>query len=200
MVAYPVLLVEDDLSLAQTIVAAIQAATLPIEHCSTGEVAIELLKAKRYSVLIVDLILPAGISGVYVVNALRHLPAAERPSVMMITGAGPENLRGVDRQLVSAVMFKPLDVPFFAQMVVTAYRNAVLRRGEADETAPRIARTFCGSCGSEIPPWVADNSIVANLVDPDSTFAAWLDTPCTTCGSSPRAGGGRSAWTATVHS
>ena len=196
-VALPVLLVDDDLSLAQTISSAIQSAGLPVEHCSTGEVAIELIKAKRYSVIIVDLILPSGISGVYVVNAVRQLPGPERPTVLMITAGSPENLRGVDRQLVSAILFKPLNLPLFTQMVVTAYRHAVTRRGETGERAPRVVRTFCGNCESEIPPWVVDNSLVAKLVDPDETFVAWLDTPCSNCGTSPRAGGGRSAWMGT---
>ena len=177
-------------------IAALQAATLPVEHCSTGEVAIELLTAKRYSVLIVDLILPAGISGVYVVNAVRQLPSSDRPAVLMISDASPDKLRGVDRQLVSSLMFKPLDLALFTQMVVTAYRHTMTRRGETDETAPRVARTFCGNCGTEVVPWVADNSLVADLVDPDATFVAWLDTPCASCGTSPRAGGGRSAWSA----
>jgi CheY-like chemotaxis protein len=196
VVHLPVLLVDDDLSLAQTMTSAIQAAGLPVEHCTTGEVAIELLKVKRYSVVIVDLILPSGISGVYVVNALRRRPAAERPAVLMITAGSAENLRGVDRQLVAAVLFKPLDIPLFREFVLAAHGHVAAHYVDGMEREDGAARTFCGNCQSEIPPWVADSRVVSNLVDPDETFSAWLDTPCRTCGNSPRASGGRSAWAA----
>lgn len=117
------LLVDDDLSLSHAISSAIEAAGLPVEHCLTGEVAIDLVKQKKYAVVIVDLILPGGLSGIYVINALRNFPAEERPAVLMITGSSAENLRGIDRQVVQAVMFKPLDFVLFAQMVLTLYRH-----------------------------------------------------------------------------
>lgn len=193
-VASPVLLVDDDLSLAQVISLAIEAAGLPVEHCSSGEMAIDLMKANSYSVVIVDLILPGGMSGIYVIDAVRNLPPAERPAVLMITGASAENLRGIDRQVVQAVIFKPLDLQLFAQMVLTLYRHVVSQKSETPQTAPRIIRTFCGTCGSEIPPWIFDRDLLPAIVNPDEAFKIWLDIPCTRCGVSPRARGGRSNW------
>ena len=125
--AAPVLLVDDDLSLALAICSAIESAGLPVEHCSTGEMAIDLMKMNRYSVVVVDLMLSGGMSGIYVIDAVRNFPPAERPSVLMITGASVENLRGVDRQVVQAIVFKPLDLQLFAQMVLAVYRHVGAR-------------------------------------------------------------------------
>lgn len=192
----PVLLVDDDLSLAQAICSAIETAGLPVEHCPSGEAAIDLMKINRYSVVIVDLILAEGMSGIYVIDAVRNIPPAERPAVLMITGASVENLRGVDRQVVQAIVFKPLDLQLFAQMVLAVYRHVGGQKVAMAQTTPRIIRTFCGTCGSEIPPWVADRDLLPAIVKPNVAFDIWLDSPCTNCGSSPRASGGRSSWPA----
>jgi DNA-binding response OmpR family regulator len=191
-VAPPILLVDDDLALAQAMIAAIENTGIPVEHCTTGEVAIELVKKKRYAVVIVDLILEHGISGIYVVNAVRNLAAERRPVVLMITGANLENLRGVDRATVSAVMLKPIDFALFADFVLAAYRHSTqLMPSNIEADVPKI-HTYCGSCGNEIAPWIFEPPEPANRGD---TFQLWLDTPCPQCGVVPREAGGRSDWT-----
>ena len=194
-VAPPVLLVDDDLSLAQAMTQAIEHHGIPVEHCTTGEVAIELTRTKQYAVLIVDLILEQGISGIYVVNAVRQMPAGERPRIIMITGKNLENLRGVDRTVVTAVMLKPLDLDLFADYVLATYRHALNLTSEAGlgVAMPAPVRTYCGNCGYEITPWVADRPLAAFSND---TFDLWMDTPCINCGTVPRLAGGRSEWTA----
>jgi ActR/RegA family two-component response regulator len=59
----------------------------------------------------------SGSSGLYVVDALRDLPAYERPRVVIITGAHGNILTNIDRTVVKAVFFKPLDVGSFAAYV-----------------------------------------------------------------------------------
>ena len=189
----PILLVDDDLSLAQVMTMAIAEVGLPVEHCTTGEVAIELMKTKRYAVLVADLILEAGISGIYVVNAVRDMPKEQRPAILMITGGNLENLRGVDRSLVTAVMLKPVDLELFTNYVLATYRRALNLQSDAGVVAAVIekVRTYCGDCGAEIAPWLPDRS----SADGENHFDAWLDTPCSKCGTVPRLAGGRSQWT-----
>ena len=182
----PVLVVDDDLSLAQALTLAIESVGLPVEHCTSAEVAIELIKARQYGCVVLDLVLEPGQSGMYVVNAVRGLPANTSPPVIMMTGAMVDHLRSVDREIVKAILLKPLDLELFAQYVLATYRRALdLRSAAGVVPEPPPVRTFCGSCGSEIPAWIAGQ---------DNIFDRWLDTPCTNCGTTPRVAGGRSEW------
>jgi DNA-binding response OmpR family regulator len=185
-VAPPILLVDDDLSLAQTMSMAIENLGIPVEQCSTGEVAIELIRKKHYAVVILDLILQSGISGLYVVNAVRQMPQQQRPLILMITGGNLETLRGIDPSLVTAVMLKPVDFDLFAQYVLATYRRSLDQPSEVGPFAspPMLTvRTYCGECGSEITPWASERPI-----------EIWMDTPCVNCGTVPRQSGGHSDW------
>ena len=194
-VAPPILVVDDDLALAQAMTVIIANLGIPVEQCATGEVAIELMKTKRYAVVVVDVILQSGISGIYVVDAVRQMPAEERPAVLMITGASMESLRGVDRTLVTAVMLKPVDFDLFAQYVLATYRRSLNLTSEAGVTTPRTmrVRTYCGGCGTEISPWIAEVAVLPRGAS--DTLESWMDTPCNQCGTVPRLKGGRSEWT-----
>lgn len=195
--APPILLVEDDLSLAQTMSMLLENIGLQIEHCASGEVAIELVRSKRYAVVVIDIILQTGVSGIYVVNAIRELPPDRRPHVLVMTGANLEALRGIDRSVVSAVMLKPVDFDLFSQFVLATYRKALNLQSEAGVTVATDAkrvRTFCGNCGAEITPWIADPQMMPRVSD--DTFQIWMETPCRTCGSLPTATGGRTEWRA----
>ncbi len=193
--APPILLIDDDLSLAQALMLVLENLGLEVEHCATGEVAIDLLRQKRYAVAVVDVILTAGISGIYVVNAIREMPVEKRPVVLMLTGANIESLRGVDRTLVTAVMLKPVDFELFGQYVLATYRKALGVPAEAAivQNKPRV-RSFCGRCGAEITPWIPQRPLLPQISD--DTFAIWAGTPCRSCGVTPREAGGRTEWTA----
>ena len=192
--APPILLVDDDIALAQAMALAIENVGIPVERCTTGETAIEWIRQKRYAVVVLDLILEEGVSGLYVVDAIRELSPEQRPMILMTTGANLENLRGVDRTMVAAVMLKPVDFELFAEYVLATYRRAVHTTSELGVTpalSPSV-RTYCGECGAEITPWIFDPPHPAEGSD---MFQLWLDTPCSRCGTSPRLGGGRSQWT-----
>lgn len=126
---FPVLLVEDDIVLARALCEVLHGSGMPVDHCQTGEVAIELMKNRRYCMLIVDLILPEGVSGTYVINAMRRSYPDGRPPVLMITGASLESCRGIDRSAVAAIMFKPLDLQLFAAYARATYDHACRKLG-----------------------------------------------------------------------
>jgi hypothetical protein len=59
---------------------------------------------------------------------------------------------------------------------------------------PRLrVRTYCGRCGAEIAPWIADRPLHPQVSD--DTFSIWAETPCSSCGFLPRDAGGRTDWT-----
>ena len=130
----PILLVEDDLPLAQTMASALEAVGVPVEHCPTGELAIELLREKRYPVVVLELVLSlsGGVSGGYVVKAVKKIPRGERPAIVLIA-SGSATLRGIDRSMVTSMLFQPLDFPLFTEYVLATYRRAVSSCGR--ETA-----------------------------------------------------------------
>jgi DNA-binding response OmpR family regulator len=122
----PILLVEDDLALAQTMASELEAVGVPVEHCPTGGLAIELLQQKRYPVIVLELVLSlsGAVSGGYVVKAAKKLPRDKRPAIVLIA-SGSATLRGIDRSVVTSMLFKPLDFALFTEYILATYRRAV---------------------------------------------------------------------------
>jgi DNA-binding response OmpR family regulator len=114
-----VLLVEDDTSLCSLITLELERAGLSVTCTDSSVDAILKLQKGQYNVLLLDIML-SGSSGLYVVDALRDLRPYERPRVIVITGARSAVLTNIDRNIVKAVFFKPLDMPS-----LTAYVKAL---------------------------------------------------------------------------
>jgi DNA-binding response OmpR family regulator len=118
----PVLIVEDDESLGRTLSAALRS-EVESTCVDNAEDAMFKLGEKRYSVVVLDVMLKAS-SGLYVIDFLRSLPEAHRPAVLIVTGAKSQALGNVDRAIVKAIMFKPVDLePFAALVRVMAVRS-----------------------------------------------------------------------------
>lgn len=122
-----VLVVEDDPSLAELIAIALRREGLGVDCCASADSAIEAITSGSFDAVVLDLVLEAS-SGHYVVSAVRKFPAARRPRVLVITGAGTDALKTLDRSIVKSVWFKPLDLVTFAPVVrVQAERCAALK-------------------------------------------------------------------------
>jgi DNA-binding response OmpR family regulator len=104
-----VLLVEDDKSLSNLIQLELQRMGLDVSSTDSSIDAIMKVEKDRYEVMLLDIML-SGSSGLYVIDALRDLPAYERPRVVVITGARGNILTNIDRSIVKAIFFKPLDM------------------------------------------------------------------------------------------
>ena len=111
-----VLLVDDDSSLCNLISLALERVGLEVVCADSSVDAILKLQRRRYSVLLLDIMLN-GSSGLYVVDALRDIPTHDRPRVVVITGATGNILSTVDRAVVKAVFFKPLEMAPLAAYV-----------------------------------------------------------------------------------
>lgn len=104
-----VLLVEDDTSLCSLIDLALSRVELDVTCVDSSVDAIMKIQRGRYAVILLDIML-SGSSGLYVLDALRDLPQFERPRVVIITSARGSILTNIDRNLVDAVFFKPLEM------------------------------------------------------------------------------------------
>jgi CheY-like chemotaxis protein len=111
-----VLVVEDDRSLCRLIEHELERIGLEVSTTDSSVDAIMRLEGERYEVMLLDIML-SGTSGLYVVDALKDLPACDRPRVVVITGARGNVLTNIDRTIVRAIFFKPLDMTSLAAYV-----------------------------------------------------------------------------------
>ena len=104
-----VLLVEDDASLCSLIDLELSRSHLDVTCVDSSIDAIMKIQRGRFSVILLDIML-SGSSGLYVLDALRDVPQFERPRVVIITAARGSILTNIDRNVVDAVFFKPLEM------------------------------------------------------------------------------------------
>lgn len=116
-----VLVVEDDTSLSNLIAHEFDRRGVEVTTTDSSVDAIIKLQESSYSVLLLDIMLN-GSSGLYVVDALRDRPVYDRPRVVVITGVHSDILTKIDRSIVRAVFFKPLDVAALADYVKSMAR------------------------------------------------------------------------------
>jgi DNA-binding response OmpR family regulator len=110
------LIVEDDLPLARLLGHAMGRQGIDTICVASAEEATLELAQKSIDRALIDITLP-GSSGFYVIEAIRKMPKDRRPSVVLITGSRANVLDKVDRSIVKAVLFKPLDVTALAAYV-----------------------------------------------------------------------------------
>ena len=110
------LVVEDDLSLGKLLCHTLHKAGIETIWVSTAEeAAVELARAV-IDYAVIDVALP-GTSGLYVIESVRQLEKSRRPAVVLVTATRSNIFDKIDRAIVKAVMFKPLNVPALVAFV-----------------------------------------------------------------------------------
>ncbi|MBA6391820.1 response regulator transcription factor [Colwellia sp. BRX10-3] len=103
-----ILVVEDDQDIADLVTLTLQEIGLTVEHCLSGEVAIEKLAINQYDLVMLDVMLP-GISGLDVCRQLRE----QKPEqvILMVTSRNSEIDRVLGLELgADDYMTKPFSV------------------------------------------------------------------------------------------
>jgi DNA-binding response OmpR family regulator len=120
------LVVEDDLAIAEPLVRALEREDLQVDHVASGEAALERLAAVSYALVVLDIGLP-GIDGIGVCRRIREEQA--QVAVLMLTARSTEldEVLGLDAGADDYVT-KP-----FSLAVLIARVRALLRR---DSGAP----------------------------------------------------------------
>lgn len=118
--AHQLLLVDDDDSLCHLITLELKRVGIQVTCTDSSIDAIMKLREGHFKVVLLDIMLK-GSSGLYVVDALRDMPAHERPRVVIITGARANILTNIDRSVAKAVFFKPLEM-----QSLVAYVKAIM--------------------------------------------------------------------------
>src|SRR5512137_925898 len=131
-----ILLVEDELNLARGICFNLEQEGNRVSHVESGEEALERLAYDRFSLVILDVMLP-GMDGFAVCQAIRQTDS--RVPVLMLTSRAEEGARitglasGADDYLV-----KPFSLPEFLLRVQGMLRRSAWYRPEPVEEAYRF--------------------------------------------------------------
>jgi two-component system, OmpR family, response regulator ResD len=121
-----ILVVEDDLTVAEVVVGYLRHAGLEPRHAADGQTALEIAATWRPDLVVLDLMLP-GVSGLEVCRRLREGQDAQELPVIMLTALSDESdrVRGLESGADDYVT-KP-----FSPRELTLRVQAVLRRARA---------------------------------------------------------------------
>ena len=131
-----ILIVEDDLTVAEVVVDYLRHAGLEPRHALDGQSALEVAATWRPDLVVLDLMLP-GVGGLEVCRQLREGRDPQGPlPVIMLTALGEESdrVRGLEGGADDYVT-KP-----FSPRELTLRVQAVLRRAHAGNTAAVVAQ------------------------------------------------------------
>lgn len=116
-----ILIVEDDQDIAELIMVNLQELPLKIEHCVTGELALEKIEKHAYQLIILDVMLP-GISGLDVCRKVRD--SKPEQVIMMLTSRDSEIDRVLGLELgADDYMTKPFSVRELQARIRTQLRR-----------------------------------------------------------------------------
>ncbi len=117
----PVLLVEDNPTIALIIRRlALKAARAEVEVANTASEALTLVHRNSYSLLVVDQILPGGMTGLQFIKAVRMVDRYQSIPILMVSGDHEPSLKtGADQLGVFRLLRKPIDTTEFRWAVQT---------------------------------------------------------------------------------
>ena len=123
-----ILVVEDNLDLAELVSMHLRDAGYACEHCSDGQVALQRLQTQPFDLVILDLMLP-GLDGLEVCRRLRA--RADYLPILMLTAKSSE----LDRVLGLEVGADDYVTKPFSPRILVARIRAVLRRADGSDDA-----------------------------------------------------------------
>ena len=109
-----VLVIDDDASVRHVLAAALRQRSLVVDEAADGSTAIPLLQEHRYSVVLLDLLMP-NIDGFGVLDAMKD--DVNPPIVLVVSGADRRVLDQVDSQRIHGIVKKPFDPVEIADVV-----------------------------------------------------------------------------------
>lgn len=109
-----VLVIDDDDEVRRLLVTALRRKPLAIDEASDGSEAIALLGQNRYSVVLLDLLMP-NVSGFGVLESIEE--SAKAPIVLVVSGADHRVLEQLTSTKVHGIVKKPFDPTEIADVV-----------------------------------------------------------------------------------
>ena len=116
-----VLVVDDDEAIRKLIAAILRRRSFTVDTVANGEEALRKLAEHRYSLMLLDLMMPK-VDGYTVIERVREQKIDVE--IVVVTAAGASQVNAIDRNLVRTVISKPFDVTQLVD-VVTRVCDAV---------------------------------------------------------------------------
>jgi two-component system alkaline phosphatase synthesis response regulator PhoP len=112
---YRALIVEDDPSIRKLVEKLLRRQHIEIETAQDGRTAIDKLRTNKYSVLVLDLMVPE-VDGFEVIEFLKREQL--RVPVAVVSAVSQQALTKLDLDIVKLVISKPFDVDEFTRAIV----------------------------------------------------------------------------------
>ena len=114
-----VLVVDDEPAIRALVAKIVERAGFNVDVAADGEEAVRKMEHADYSVIVLDLMMPA-MSGYEFVDVLQQR-GGKKPSVIVITAAAEASLtRQLDPSIVHSIVRKPFDINVLADLVTAA--------------------------------------------------------------------------------
>ena len=101
-----VLVVDDDRMIRKLLRAALRK-YVEVDDVDGGQAALDAIREKRYSVVLLDLMMP-GVNGFDVIKELE--PLLDAPPVIVVSAAAPAIIARAESRVVHAIVRKPFDL------------------------------------------------------------------------------------------
>lgn len=110
-----VLVVDDDSDVRELLTTIFRQRSLAVDLASDGRQALELMRENRYSVIILDILMPV-LDGFGVLDGMSTLEG-QSPVVLVLTGADRRTIEQLDAQRIHGIVRKPFDPDELASLV-----------------------------------------------------------------------------------
>ena len=115
---YRALVADDDPATRFVLTTVLARNGIAFDEVDNGADAVKQLKKTEYGVLFLDLLMPR-IDGWGVIDYLRNRRNAPVPKVFIVTGVHDQKLSSADQDIVSGLVYKPIDIARIEQIVTT---------------------------------------------------------------------------------
>ena len=116
MTSYRALIVEDDPAIRRLVEKLLRRHHIEIDSAADGRAAIDKLKQNRYSVIVLDLMIPE-VNGFEVIEFLKQEHSGV--PVAVVSAVSQQALTKLDLDVVKLVISKPFDVDEFTKAILT---------------------------------------------------------------------------------
>jgi serine/threonine protein kinase len=113
---YRALIADDDPATRYLLASVLSKHRIAFDEASNGADAVKLLKVNDYALVFVDLFMPR-VDGWGVIDYVRNHPRPRAPRVFVVTGVQNQKLSTADQDIVTGMLYKPIDIAVIERLV-----------------------------------------------------------------------------------
>ena len=113
---YRALVADDDPATRYILASVLARNQIAFDEAENGAAAVKLLKTNRYELVFIDLLMPR-MDGWGVIDYLRAKRSDKSPRVFIVTGVHDQKLSAADEDVVSGLLYKPINVGQIERLV-----------------------------------------------------------------------------------